>query len=180
MKTKTHWIAIIVGLSIITAVNPIMAEGSEHANSVDPKLKALNELRPILAVVLKLFPEATSTMLGKKFHFEDSTRLYVARAIAKVPKGQKPPLVEVRGPKQTGGVWCNIILLGGSSKPYARAEGATECEHFTEHIIYQDLGGIDHHLHVTFRVPKGKKHDEFVKEMKSLIQSYSHDFMTDK
>ena len=53
-------------------------------------------------------------------------------------------------------------------------------KHFVEHKIYQDLHGIDHHLHVTLRVPKGNASLEFVKEFKSLIRSYSHDFMTDK
>ena len=49
-----------------------------------------------------------------------------------------------------------------------------------EHTIYQDLDEIDHHLHVTLRVPKGNASLEFVKEFTSLIRSYSRDFVTDK
>ena len=80
---------------------------------------------------------------------------------------------EVRGPKEEGGVWCDIFLLEGSSESYSRAEGALGRRHFVEHKIYQDLHGIDHHLHVTLRVPKGSASLAFVKEFKSLIRSCS-------
>ena len=87
---------------------------------------------------------------------------------------------DVRGPKEEGGVWCDIFLLEESSELYSRAEGALGRKHFVEYKIYQDLHGINHHLHVTLCVPKGSASLEFVKEFKSLIRSYSRDFMTDK
>ena len=178
--TRIRLAAFALGAITLGALSPIQAKEGKAPNEVSPILKALDKTRPILAVVRKHYPNATSTMLGKKFHFEDSTRLYVEPMIAKFPAGQKAPLAEVRGPSENGGVWCNIDLLEGSSKPYARAEGALERENFVEHIIYQDLSGIDHHLHVTLRVPKGEGSAAFVKEFTSLIRSYIHDFATDR
>lgn len=180
MKQNTTLVAFVVVVGILATANPSLAQDKREPRTVHPMLKALDKHRPVLKVVQKHYPEVTSITFGEKLHFEDSTRLYVARAVAKVPKGKTPPLVVVRGPKQKGGVWCDIILVKGSSKLYARSEGATEREHFTEHIIYQDLAETEHHLRVTLRVTKGEGNADFVKEFKSLIHSYSHDFATDK
>jgi hypothetical protein len=116
----------------------------------------------------------------QNLHFEDSTQLYVESAITKLQVVGNSFLEGVRGPKAKGGVWCDIFLLKGSSRSYSRAEGAVKRKHFVEHKIYQDLHGIDHHLHVTLRVPKGNASSEFVKEFTSLIRSCSRDFVTDK
>lgn len=168
---------VILGVAVMMAAS---FDASAENPDVHPALRALDQTRPVLKVVRKYYPSATAISLGSKIHFEDNTRLYVARAIAKTPKGEEPPLVEVRGPKEDGGVWCEIQLLDGSSKIHPRAEGATDRGKFTEHMIYQDLKGIDQYLQVTLRVPKGEGSSEFVKEFKALIRSYKHDFTPDR
>lgn len=164
----------------VTAGSAVLSEEKNQSIPVDPKLEALNKFRPVLKTVKKFYPEASSILFMQNLHFEDSTRLYIESAITKLRAGGESFLEEVRGPKEEGGVWCDIFLLEGSSKSYSRAEGALVRKHFVEHKIYQDLYGIDHHLHVTLRVPKGSASLEFVKEFKSLIRSCSRDFMTDK
>ena len=164
----------------VTAGSAVLSEEKNQSIPVDPKLEALNKFRPVLKTVKKFYPEASSILFMQNFHFEDSTRLYVESAITKLRAGGESFLEDVRGPKEEGGVWCDIFLLEGSSKRYSRAEGAVERRHFVEHKIYQDLHGIDHHLHVTLRVAKGATSLGFVKEFKALIRSYSHDFVTDK
>ncbi|MBT8044946.1 MAG: hypothetical protein KJO79_08340 [Verrucomicrobiae bacterium] len=168
---------VIFGVAVIMAA-PHSASADKP--SVHPVLKALDQKRPVLKVVRKYYPHATTVSLGSKLHFEDRTRLYIARAIVKTPLGREAPHVEVRGPKPDGGVWCDIVLVNGSSKPLARAEGATDRGQFTEHMIYQDLKGINQYLRVTLRVPKGDGSRAFVKEFKDLIRSYTHDFTTDR
>ena len=134
----------------------------------------------MLKTVKKSYPEASSILFMQNLYFEDSTRLYVESAITKLRAGGESFLEDVRGPKEEGGVWCDIFLLEESSESYSRAEGALGRKHFVEYKIYQDLHGINHHLHVTLRVPKGSASLEFVKEFKSLIRSCSRDFMTEK
>ena len=177
--TRARLIIRSLFFTVVTAT-VIFAEEQKQSIPVDPNLEALNKLRPVLKTVKKFYPEASSILFMQNLHFEDSTRLYVESAITKLRAGGDSFLEDVRGPKEEGGVWCDIFLLEGSSKSYSRAEGALDRKHFVEHKIYQDLHGIDHHLHVTLRVPKGDASLEFVKEFKSLIRSYSHDFMTDK
>lgn len=176
MKTVMTKI-VILGVAVLM-VAPYSASAGEP--DVDPVLRALDQTRPVLKVVRKYYPNATTISLGSKLHFEDRTRLYIIQVIAKTPKGKEPPHVEVRGPKPDAGVWCDIVLAKGSSKPLARAEGATDRGQFTEHIIYQDLKGMNQYLHVTLRVPKGDGSRAFVKEFKDLIRSYTHDFKTDR
>ena len=132
----------------------------------------------MLKTVKKFYPKVSSLLFMQNLDFEDSTRLFVESSITKLRVGAESFLETVRGPKEGGGVWCDIFLLEGSGELYSRAEGALDRKHFVEHKIYQDLHGIDHHLHVTLRVPKGNASLEFVKEFKSFIRSCSRDFMT--
>ena len=132
----------------------------------------------MLKTVKKFYPKASSLLFMQNLHFEDSTRLFVESSITKLRVGAESFLETVRGPKEGGGVWCDVFLLEGSGESYPRAEGALDRKHFVEHKIYQDLHGIDHHLHVTLRVRKGSASLEFVKEFKSFIRSCSRDFMT--
>jgi hypothetical protein len=164
----------------VLSASVIFAEEQKQSIPVDPKLEALNKLRPVLKTVKKFYPKVSSLLFMQNLHFEDSTRLYVESAITKLRAEGESFLETVRGPEEGGGVWCDIFFLEGSSKSYSRAEGALERKHFVEHKIYQDLHGINHHLHVTLRVPKGSASLEFVKEFKSLIRSCSRDFMTGK
>jgi len=168
--------ALVAGI----ACSMSMAKAAEDRTPVDPKLAALNKIRPVRTVVAKYFPEATYIFFENNLHFEDSTQLYVEEMISKLPARQKPQLEMCRGPKSTCGVWCDVVLLKGECPPYQRSEGATPRKHFVEHMIYQDLHGIDCHLYVTLRVPKGGKRAEFVKDFTALIRSCSHDFVTDK
>lgn len=177
--TRARLIFWSMFFTVVTA-SVIFAEEQKQSIPVDPKLEALNKLRPVLKTVKKFYPEASSILFMQNLHFEDSTRLYIESAITKLRAGGESFLEEVRGPKEEGGVWCDIFLLEGSSESYSRAEGTLVRKHFVEHKIYQDLYGIDHHLHVTLRVPKGSASLAFVKEFKSLIRSCSRDFMTDK
>ena len=147
---------------------------------IDPTLSALNKVRPVRDVVAKYFPDATYVLFEDELHFEDSTRLYVDRMLSKLPAGMEPQWTKVRGPKPTGGVWCDIWLREGKCPAYQRSEGGVQRKHFVEYTIYQDLHGVDRHLYVTLRVPKGDQSAGFVKEFTALIRSYSHDFVTDK
>lgn len=182
IKNYMTRVRLIVWSILVTFVSAsiIFAEEQDQSIPVDPKLVALNKIRPVLRTVKKFYPEASSILFMQNLHFEDSTQLYVESAITKLQAAGNSFLEDVRGPKAKGGVWCDIFLLKGSSRSYSRAEGAVKRKHFVEHKIYQDLHGIDHHLHVTLRVPKGNASLEFVKEFTSLIRSYSRDFVTDK
>ncbi len=169
MKIIVRLAVLTVALSILSAANPVFADKSDTPDVVNPMLKALDKNRPILSLVRKHYPKATSSMSKNTMHVESFTQLYTMKAVTKLPKGQAAPLAKVRGPKESGGVWCEISLLRGSSKIYARAAGALDRGHFTEHVVYQDLAGTNNHLYVILRVPKGEGSAQFVKEFKSLI-----------
>lgn len=179
MIKTSIFIAIAFGFSILAVNQSANADDATKDTVVDPMLQSLNRLRPVMDVVRQHYPRATYLAFGKKLHFEASTQLYVEKAIAKATRGQEPPLVVVRGPKKEGGVWCDIVLVKGSSRILARAEGATKREHFIEHVIYQDLIDTGHHLQATVRVTKGDGNAKFIKDLTVLMQSYSHDFVTD-
>lgn len=173
-------ILVMVGAVFCVGCTTTLAEEVKEPVPVNANLKALNEYRPVRKVVAKYFPDATYLLFEDNFHFEDSTQLHVEEMISKIPKGETPQLEACRGPKQTGGVWCDIWLRKGKSPAYQRSEGATPRKHFVEYKIYQELHGIDCHLYVTLRVPKGDKSADFVRDFTALIRSYSHDFVTDE
>ena len=129
--SRRLFMVLVFGIALTTAP----AGELKELSPVDAKLVALNKYRPVMNVVKKYYPQASHLLFENRLHFEDSTMLYVERMIAKVPAGGKPPFEEVRGPTEDGGVWCDIVLLEGSSAAYARSEGAVERGHFVEHMI---------------------------------------------
>ncbi|MEO1615391.1 MAG: hypothetical protein AAFV88_06050 [Planctomycetota bacterium] len=156
---------------------PAKAEDAFSTVKLDPMLKPLTGEKSVIDVVKRHFPNASFLAYGHKIHFEDATQLYLARAIAKVPAPMEPPLVVVRGPRKGGGVWCDISISKGTSKKLPRAEGATVREEFVEHVIYQDLVANNHYLQATVRVTEGTDNN-FIEELKSLLQSYGQDLNT--
>lgn len=137
-------------------------------------------LKPLHCAIAELvkhhYPEATTHTFENKIHFEHSTRLYVTRAVAKVPKGEEPPLVEERGP-MTGGVWCDIRYYNTDLQdrpPYPRSEGVTEREYFTELIYYPNDNRNKCHMVVTLRLPSDltKNQDQFIQEFRELLGSF--------
>lgn len=168
----------VLSICIFAENRSANAQGAA-TGTVDPMLEALERLRPVMRVVREYYPSSSYLAFDKRLHFEDSTKLYVAEAIVKTPIGVNPPLVVVRGPREEGGFWCDVVLERGSSESRPRAEGATEREDFTEHLLYQDLPGTDHYLQMILRVTKGDDNEEFVEAVKSHVRSYGKAVATD-
>jgi hypothetical protein len=179
IPSKGETVTVYLKRKQANAYEPILPNGivivnKDGAANSDPGNAALNrfhqELRKVLA---KHFPRASSHVFDDKIHFEHATRLYVARAIAKTPLGQQPPLVEVRGPNNDG-VWCEIRFREGFV-PYARSEGATDRQHFTEYIYYPHFQDLDCHLYVTLRLPSGAEQQvqgQFLADFRKLLESF--------
>ena len=117
MGIKNYMIRVrlIVCSILVTFVNAsiIFAEEQDQSIPVDPKLVALNKIRPVLKTVKKFYPEASSILFMQNLHFEDSTQLYVESAITKLQAVGGSFLEDVRGPKAKGGVWCDIFFGRG-------------------------------------------------------------------
>ena len=148
----------------------VVAQGDDKS----PSLKTLHQA--IAKIVVRHYPKATSHVFQQTIGFEYSTRIYVTRAVAKVPPGAEAPLAKERGPMDDG-VWCDIWYRDEDLETralYARSEGATRREFFNEHIYYPNDSRNKCHLLVTLRLPleTTKEQMQFVKELRELLSQF--------
>lgn len=151
---------------------PISAVAEEDGES--PSLKKLHQA--IAELVVRHYPKATSHVFQQTIGFEYSTRIYVMRAVTKVPLGSEAPLAKERGPMDDG-VWCDVWYRQGDLETrarYARSEGVTKREFFKEHIYFPNDSRNKCHLLVTLRLPleTTKEQIQFVKELRELLNQF--------
>ena len=76
--TRARLIIRSLFFTVVTAT-VIFAEEQKQSIPVDPKLVALNKIRPVLKTVKKFYPEASSILFMQNLHFEDSTQNWLLR-----------------------------------------------------------------------------------------------------
>lgn len=168
---------LVIRFFMFVLVVPLVCYGQETVDY--SPLKKLHG--SVAELVARYYPEATSYVFEDQIGFEDSTRIYVAKMLAKMPEGMKRPREIVRGPMKDG-VWCNIWLREGnlnSAAAYQRAEGVVERESFREHYFYANDSDKECHLIVTLRFPldKNKTETKFTHELRDLLSQFGEQLL---